>query len=379
MMLKDFRTQGYRSIKDVWLKLKPVNVIIGPNGCGKSNLYKAIYLISCAASGQLTSALAHEGGTRSALWAGARSKYEKGKPKISLSVRLEDFEYNLELAPCGEDVRPGSFEDDPYIVSEKVFFTSKGSKHNLLDRRLMSVFVRNAQGKMVEYSGSVPINESVLSALKDPVNFPQLFILRDMFLSWRFYHDFRTDVDSPIRKPQVGFLTPSLSDNGHDLAAALTTIREVGDQDALLDTIEEAFPGACLGGYNARGYFHLTMSFADNPERFYEAWELSDGTLQFLCITAALLSSNPAPLIALNEPETSLNPGLMEPLAKLIVRASKNSQIWLPTHSRELADYILDMSGYEELELKKVNGETRLVGVGLGGDKYDDDDVEGED
>ena len=85
------------------------------------------------------------------------------------------------------------------------------------------------------------------------------------------------------------------------------------------------------------------------------------------------------PVIVLNEPETSLHPNLIKPLAQLIVRCSADSQIWLTTHSRELADGIMDLSGYEPFELHKVNGETRLVGTGLGGyresDEEDDEDV----
>ena len=53
-----------------------------------------------------------------------------------------------------------------------------------------------------------------------------------------------------------------------------------------------------------------------------EARELSDGTLRYLCLIAALLSPRPATLLALNEPEMSLHPELMQPLAELIVLAS---------------------------------------------------------
>ncbi len=59
-----------------------------------------------------------------------------------------------------------------------------------------------------------------------------------------------------------------------------------------------------------------------------------------------------------------------------MVRASKDSQIWITTHSTDLSDYILDLSGHTPLVIEKVAGETRLVGVKLGEhpDNQDDDD-----
>jgi predicted ATPase len=90
------------------------------------------------------------------------------------------------------------------------------------------------------------------------------------------------------------------------------------------------------------------------------ARELSDGTLKYLCLVAALLSQRPAALIALNEPESSLHPDLIRPLAGLIVDASKKSQVWVTTHSRELTSAIQEASGVEPTELQLVEGETVL-------------------
>ncbi len=74
--------------------------------------------------------------------------------------------------------------------------------------------------------------------------------------------------------------------------------------------------------------------------RDLSAREFSDGTLQYLCILAALLTPRPAPFMVLNEPETSIHPDLFKPMAELILLASKNSQILLTTHSKDLARYL---------------------------------------
>src|SRR5690606_18401700 len=95
------------------------------------------------------------------------------------------------------------------------------------------------------------------------------------------------------------------------------------------------------------------------------ASELSDGTIRYLCLLAALLSPRPPALIALNEPETSLHPELFPPLADLILQASKESQIWLTTHSEKLAALICERTGTSPVHLEMVEGETRAVGHGL--------------
>jgi len=63
--------------------------------------------------------------------------------------------------------------------------------------------------------------ESVLTEALDPVRAPELVAVREQIRGWRFYDQFRTDADSPIRQSQIGTRTPVLDGDGRDLAAAL--------------------------------------------------------------------------------------------------------------------------------------------------------------
>lgn len=197
----------------------------------------------------------------------------------------------------------------------------------MMDRRGPTVWMRATTGAMEEYAFSLLKHESALSQILEPHRYPELSMVRQNLLTWRFYHQFRTDAHSPLRYPQIGVHTDILSQDGSDLAAALEAIIEIGDEDTLAETVAEAFRGARIRIEEQNALFSLALEMP-GLLRPLAARELSDGQLRFLCLCAALLSPRPPALITLNEPETSLHPALYAPLAALIGRASRTSQIW---------------------------------------------------
>lgn len=364
MAIQQLTVSGYRSIQDLSLALGPINVITGPNACGKTNLYRAVLVISQAAHGQLARTLAAEGGMPSVLWAGERPNYTRSKKPVRMrvGVRTDEFSYELVLG-VPPAVPPSRFDLDPEVKEEYVWFGAQRRKANtLLERKAASTWVTRDDGERIVYPASLTQNESVLAQLHEPHLYPELSALREEIRRWRFYHYFRTDAGSPIRLPQVGVRTPVLSHDGYDLAAALQTIIEIGDVDALRRAIDRAFPGARLGIQAERAEFAVQMHMP-GIKRPFEAKELSDGTLRYLCLAAALLSPRPPQVLALNEPEMSLHPDLMAPLAQLIVEAAAVSQLWVTTHSPALARHIAEHSGAEPIELERVAGATRVAGA----------------
>ncbi len=129
-----------------------------------------------------------------------------------------------------------------------------------------------------------------------------------------------------LAAPQV------LASDGSDLAAAVQTIREIGDAGEMDAAIADAFPGARVEVASTDGYFELEM-YQHGLLRPLKASELSDGTLRYLLLVATLLSLRPPALMILNEPETSLHPDLLPPLARLIAQASKRSQAVVVSHA----------------------------------------------
>ncbi len=355
MALDVLRFSGYRSLRELRLPLSGLNVFTGPNGCGKSNLYRALLLTAAAARGELAGALAEEGGMPSALWAGER---DRGSVRMRLGFANENWDYEI---ACGLPIGGArAFILDPLVKEEEVRYVGGSRPVALLERKNASVWLRGEDGRRVSYPLSVIPSESALSQVVDPQLYPELAALRQEIGDWRFYHHFRTDPDTPLRRPRTGVLTPVLANDGADLAAALQTILEIGDRAGLEAAVDAAFPGSELVIFQERGRFEVGLTIP-GIKRPFEARELSDGSLRYLCLLAALMSPRPPGLLALNEPETSIHADLLAPLAQLILRAAETTQILLVTHAEALAGH-LEAAGAPVFRLEKVEGETRLVG-----------------
>jgi predicted ATPase len=376
--LREIHVSGYRSVRELKLKLRQINVLTGPNASGKSNLYNSVFLLAKAAAGGFAQVIAEEGGMPSVLWAGARKARSLSSSRIEpawmiLGVKTDTFNYEMS---CGLPKLQGpipagqfrsAFSMDPEVKEEHIWMEAPGGlKVTFFQRGPKGVWILDSDERLTDYSGELLPTESVLSQLREPHLYPELSALRTEMSRWRFYHHFRTDSESPLRHPQVGVRTPVLSHDGRDLAAALQTINEIGMSENLHGAIRQAFPGASLEIEHDEdsGMFSVLMRMP-GLKRPLRARELSDGTLRYLCLLAALLSPRPPAFLALNEPETSLHPDLLEPLARQMVNAARNSQLWVVTHSEKLAELVEKHSGEAPIRLQLANGETRVVGQDL--------------
>ena len=288
---------------------------------------------------------------------------------MTLGVKMETFCHELS---CGLPKTQGpvvsgrsAFFLDPEIKEERVWMEgSRSRKTTFFERSSSGTWILDRNEQRANYSGELLPTESVLSQLREPHLYPELSAVRSEMNQWRFYHHFRTDTDSPLRHPQIGVRTPVLSHNGRDLAAALQTILEIGQAEDLDEAIKQVFPGARLEiEHDERTGLFAVMLHVPGLCRPLRSRELSDGTIRYLCLLAALLSPRPPALLALNEPETSLHPDLLESLAKQIVNAGRNSQLWVVTHSLRLAELVEKYSGESPIRLELNAGETRVAGA----------------
>lgn len=412
------------------MPLHGLDVVTGANGSGKSSLYRSLRLLAGCGRGDAIGTLAREGGLQSALWAGpvsldgsrkrgyaVQGTVRKGPVSLRLGFATEDVGYLVDLGlppqESGSNSGTSAFLRDPEIKREIVWAGPVMRPNTVLVRRRWATVEARTSGETPAADpdlgwGSGPERgwesdpepadvdarrrpgwtaltrtlrpwESMLTELADPERAPELLQVRRLIQGWRFYDGFRADAGAPARQPHIGTRTPVLADDGSDLAAALQTIRENG-RSGLDAAVADAFQGAILDVPVADGRFdvHLHQPGMLRP---LAAAELSDGTLRYLCLVAALLTADPPPLMVLNEPETSLHPDLLPPLARLITTAAERSQIMVVSHSEELAR-LLRVSdpdvddGDEELQVgvgspaRRVTfvkdlGETFVEGQGL--------------
>lgn len=356
-MIDRIAIAGYRSIRSIILRLGQLNVVTGANGSGKSNLYRALRLIADAADGRLAESLAREGGFDSVRWAGPK---KNGKDPVSLRLGLTadplSYCFDLGLPQPSESM----FDGDPEMKRECLWRGVGMEPRNLCaDRRGGTLRCRGASGKWQDIEMLLSRQSSMLSEYADPVAAPELIIMRETLHRWRFYDTFRVDASSPARRACVATFTPIMASDGADLPAAIQTIREIGDREGLERAIDDAFPGSDVRVVATDAGMQL-MFVQPGIKRDLTANELSDGTLRFLLLVAALLTPRPPELIVLNEPENSLHPDLIPAFARLIALAAENSQVIVVSHNAALVSNLEADEICVPIRLEKEAGETVL-------------------
>jgi predicted ATPase len=372
MPLTAVSIKNFRSIKAIRLPVGPLTVLVGKNAVGKTNLYRALHLLQAAALGTITREIAEDGGMYSVCWAGPQS--QKDPIRISLSAEFGEHGYGIDVGYPNK-VSEAALEFEPRVKEETITIQTSRRRINLLERRGPSAWIRDVNGKVHDFEMALLASETALATIRDVAQFPLVDAIRQELADWRFYHDFRTDAGSFLRQPCHALSTPTLSSTGDNLAAVFETLRVVRQDTVDLDAaVEDAFPGAKLVSTTENNRASFSMRFKDMWRPFAQH-ELSDGTLRYLGILGALMGYRLPKFVALNEPEASLHPDLIPPLARLIVKATDRTRIWLVTHSEKLSSEIERLSGVPARTVeKRKDGSTWISGLSLIGDFRDGDD-----
>ncbi len=377
-MIHTLAIANYRSIRHLVLPLDQLNLVTGANGSGKSNLYRGLRLLCEVAQGNAIQALALEGGLESVLWAGPESFSKavkegalpvQGGPRrdpvaLKLGFSTDTLAYSIEFG-MPTPVPRTMFGQDPEIKRESIWFGgSWNERRAVVERSGPLVKARDDAGHWQVVEQHLPTFDSLLSRLADPKIAPEALMLREELRSWRFYDHFRCDAASPARQPQIAVRTPILSNEGQDLPAAWRTIVEIGDADGLAVAVNDAFPGAEVSVVSKGGRFELLFHQPGLLRPLTQA-ELSDGTLRYLLLIAALMTSRPPPLMVLNEPETSLHPDLLPPLGRLMRKYAEENQLWVVSHAPSLQEVLRAENGTNHILLDKELSETFAQGQDL--------------
>ena len=377
MQIRSMFAANYRSLKSIRMDMAGVNLFIGENGVGKSNLYRALQLIQAAVRGRLAHEIAREGGMALALWSGRRRSGDPVRIKLEAELLDEEralsFRYRVE-AGLRPPIDAAGFAFEPQVKEEELRVDA-GRPTTMMKRKGSLISVRNGAGRMEEYPEQALTSETAIALLGDAGHYPEIGTFRRAIDGWRFFHGFRTDRDSPLRSPCLAVTATMLDEDGSNLAAVFATLKHTRQDTVDLDrAVADAFGGARLVVPDPREFAEFSLVFPDFPQRQFSPRELSDGQMRFLALAGALLSYRRPRFIALNEPETSLHPDMLPALAEMIASASADSQIWIVTHSETLGAEIQKRCGTRPKRVIRKDGATWIEGMRLTGIIDEDDD-----
>jgi len=356
-MLKNIEIKGYRSLKDVSIDLEPLNVLIGPNGGGKSNFMDVFTLLKLGAAGSLSDAIASRGGFDALRFGSGKSSSKS--LAVSLDVlppedSTEDhaqLRYEFELTPLRNE----------YQVWRESLYEGHG------EQRKETLFRENGDWRGPFEKRSDPertfpgyTNELALSQLRDPTSYPSLYDLTQM-LMWMVYPPIDVSQDSPIRRPQTTRSGLRVFRGCDNTAAVLYAVSQTHRSiwADVLDVLRVGFPDLDdirfppEGGDGKVNLRWFEKPFRD--EAGFSAEHLSDGVMRMLALVAILMTPEPPPLICIDEPEIGLHPHLVNIVAELLQSAATRTQLIVATHSPEL---VSKLKPNEVVVVEKEDGAT---------------------
>jgi predicted ATPase len=314
--------EGYRRLYSVQVHMRPLTVMIGANGVGKTSLLEIFLLLAASAKGQLESKISDLSGLNEIV---TRDKANTLAISLSMSVpNYASLDYRLELVPKGlsyeialetltQKNNPSAFEPFKHIDSRGLdvkYFSPEGQK----------LLRPNWEHNPFETSLS-----QVPKMYQEPEN------LRKRLASCTFYGALNVASKSPVRLPQSMRPSTLPGSNGEDLVSCLYYLRETDPDrfEIIEDTLAAAFPDFERLGFPPVAAGTLAMTWKDkNFSKPLYTHQLSEGTLRFLWLVTLLQSPDLTTVTLIDEPEVSLHPELLRLLADLIfIKSSDRTNI----------------------------------------------------
>ncbi|HEY7390938.1 MAG TPA: AAA family ATPase [Bryobacteraceae bacterium] len=334
MFLERLTLKKLLSFNDCTLDLRPLNVLIGPNAVGKSNLIEAISLLQAAPTG-IAGTILRGGGVRQWLWLG------DAIPPVATIECDALLSGGRHAGPINYQLQ---FSDNSHgfmiILEERL---QKPNGHAYLIRSSGSL---NFGPAALESGASpsltnmgIPPNESILSQFRYPADPTPATELGSQFSNIQTFREFRTGPGSAMRHGiPASVRGDALEDGGENLGLVLNELDFFGVHDRIREYLRrfcERFEDIKIRV--AEGMARAYLREAGLSEML-SAVRMSDGTLKFLALLTVLFHPTPPPLLCLEEPEVGLHPDALQLVAEALLEASQTTQLIVTTHSEALVD-----------------------------------------
>lgn len=329
------------------IELRNLNILIGANGSGKSNLIEIIALLDNATR-DLTVPIREGGGIGEWLWKDGRGSSKKsgtstiGSVDVMVSPAHGDIptEYFLAIAKSGFNVdvveeRLQSEKGFGKHPSPYLYFEKKGGR---------AVINVNPGKKPRQLQiDDIDPRQSVLSQRKDPIQYPELTYTGKQFGRFAFYRDWTFGINAEAREVYaLGQQSDYLEEDASNLALVLNgLLSDPQTKRRLLESLRLFYaPATDITTPIKEGSVELRIE--ENNKISTPASRLSDGTLRWLSLLAVLLNPLPPPLTCIEEPELGLHPDVIPELGKLLKEAASRTQLIVTTHSHSLIECFND-------------------------------------
>ena len=317
-----------------------LNVLIGPNASGKSNLFDVLDLVRRISS-DLQEAVRSGGGAMSWLWTSDFTQ----QPYLELVVHPGDLElrHRILLRASTSELYP--VVEQVHHLPDTLLYQSQ------LDLRQATIRVRprdedplkSSDGELVDFGYPGQHNQSILAQLRSQLDYPRMTQLASVYSSIQIYGTWPFGRDAQLRWPQ------SADSQGYRLEEDYTNLGMVLSQmgtspeakQSIIEGLQELYDG--FTNYEAVANSGLVqIYFTEGKRRSIPATRLSDGTLRYLCLLAILYNPYSPPVVCIEEPELGLHPDIVAGLAKHLRAASARMQVIVTTHSDILIDALSD-------------------------------------
>lgn len=359
MLFTSLHLKNMLSFRDTEFHIGPMNILIGPNASGKSNLIETLALLQ-AIPNDLAGFFRRNGPILDWIWKGdaalgINSDSAEILAALDNPTGMRDAEkkltYDLQLAANNnrlqvigeklENIRPyETYQSNPYY-----YFLVENGYGRISTRRSYDDGRSDNQGESKDELPTrlTPENfsptHSVMSQIRDPVNFPVLTQTARRLSDMRLYRNWDMGRDSPARKPQAtDDETDFLDEDFKNLALVISDLQTRGLETFIDSNINRFYQSYESLRYRVHGGTIQLVANETGMGSAIPATRLSDGTMRFIALLAILCHPQPPELICIEEPELALHPDAMPLLADLLRRASERSQVVITTHSPDLVD-----------------------------------------
>jgi len=311
--------KGYKSIRELDIVLRPLNVLIGANGVGKSNFVNAFKFLNELTSENLQIHVAKAGGVDTFLYFGQQVTDE-----LSFHIEFVQNErgltnaYSATLSPTSDDV---------FVFTNEVAYFHDRSRY--LEPYKISI----GSGNLETQLNTKASKEYVVRYVKEAIN------------SWRIYHFHDTSDSAKVKQTGDIFDNRFLRQDASNLAAYLYLLQETeqGHYQNIVDAVRMIAP--FFDNFALRpspfNQEKIRLEWHEKgTDMIFGANALSDGTLRFMSLATLLLQpTNKMPTtILLDEPELGLHPYAITVLANLLQSASERTQVIVSTQSVTLVN-----------------------------------------